>query len=479
MTADRAADLSSLLFDHPLPPAEGLLHTATRTVTGAEARGAATALAAELADLGVAAGQAVAVQLPNGPEVVTAMAGIWRAGAVMVPLNPRQSEDERTRAEADTGPAARLGPEGLVALGGTRAYPGDAAFVTWTSGTTGRPKAIVHTHGGYLELLDRVLGPLRGAGRSGRPPSPNLIPVSMALNAGIYNTLFGLRAGAPLVIMDGFDTATFADLVRRFAIRSTVLPPAAIAMLAADEAVADLGPLRYVRSITAPLSPLQARRLHDRFGVFVLNSYGQAEIGEVVGWTAADARDHPDKLGAAGRPHPGVAVRVVDPGGADVGPGEVGELVVRPPSMAAGYAAGGDLADRIDADGYLRTGDLGRIDPDGFVWVEGRLGDVINRGGHKVFPEQVEEVLCLHPAVSEAAVVGVADERLGEVPVAFVVTDRAVDGADLEALCRERLTPYKVPVAFVTTPSLPRSEVGKVLRRQLADRYRPAPEGGW
>jgi acyl-CoA synthetase (AMP-forming)/AMP-acid ligase II len=133
--------------------------------------------------------------------------------------------------------------------------------------------------------------------------------------------------------------------------------------------------------------------------------------------------------------------------------------------MAAGYADGGRLDDRLDAEGYLQTGDYARVDEDGFVWIEGRVSDVINRGGNKVFPTQVEEVLLLSPGVREVAVVGLPDERLGEVPVAFIVGD-APDG-ELEQLCREHLTPYKVPVAFRRVDALPRSEVGKVLRRAL------------
>jgi long-chain acyl-CoA synthetase len=238
-------------------------------------------------------------------------------------------------------------------------------------------------------------------------------------------------------------------------------------MLADDAEVIDLTPLRYVRSITAPLSPLQARRFIEKFGVVVLNGYGQAEIGEVIGWTATDAREHPDKLGALGRPHPGVDIKIDAPATDEVGP-----LLVRPPSMAAGDASGGDFAERLDADGYLDTGDLARIDAEGFVWIEGRAGDVINRGGNKVFPDAVEEVLRLAPGVSDAAVVGVADERLGEVPVAFVVSEPGVDVTDdvLLAVCREHLAPYKVPVAFHRIDVLPRSEVGKVLRRDLAER---------
>jgi acyl-CoA synthetase (AMP-forming)/AMP-acid ligase II len=236
-------------------------------------------------------------------------------------------------------------------------------------------------------------------------------------------------------------------------------------MLCDDESVVDLAPLRYVRSITAPLSPLGARRFTDKFGVTVLNGYGQAEMGEVIGWTAADAREHPEKIGAVGRVHPNVAIKIVDADGREVGVDEVGELLARPPHMAAGYAGGGDLGDRIDADGFLRTGDLARIDADGFVWIEGRLGDVINRGGNKVFPDHVEEVLRLSPRVREVAVVGAPDERLGEVPVAFVVGDASDE--ELLALCREHLVPYKVPVAFHRIDALPRSDVGKVLRREL------------
>jgi long-chain acyl-CoA synthetase len=507
--------LAALLIDHPCAADEPLLHTIDVSMTAGAARTGARAIAATLQAAGVLPGQAVAVQLANGPDAIVAMFGVWLAGAVFVPVNPRSPDRERRNALEATRPAALLDaisePE---LLAGAATYDAGVAFVTWTSGTTGTPKPVLHTHVSYLELLDRVLSPLRAgpprrAADADRRPSPNLVPVSLALNAGIYNVLFGLRAGAEIVVMDGFDTGVFAELVRRFSIRSTVLAPAAMAMLSDDPAVVDLAPLRYVRSITAPLSPLQARRFADKFGVVVLNGYGQAEIGEVIGWTAADAREHPEKLGAVGRPHAGVSVRIaaaagnapgdvapgdvapgdvapgdvapgdvapgdVAPGDVapgDVAPGAIGRLLVRPPSTAVGI----DPA-RVDADGYVDTGDLARIDDDGFVWIEGRASDVVNRGGNKVFPEHVEEVLRLVPGVAEAAVVGVPDERLGEVPVAYVVTTAAVSDADLAAACREHLAPYKVPVAFRRIDALPRSEVGKVLRRELAE-TRVDPEG--
>ncbi len=462
---------------------DGLLHTIDRTVTAGEAFRGASRFAASLLENGVEPQQAVAVQLPNSPEFILAMFGVWLRGAVFVPVNWRATAPEVEHIVETTGAVALARDDTLARVDARhmdsgRIYDADDAFITWTSGTTGRPKPIVHTHSGYTELLDRVLGPL-SAGRTRtertgpeRRPTPNLIPVSLALNAGIYNVLFGLRAGAEIVIMDKFSTGEFAELVRRFAIRSTILPPAAMAELADDPDVTDLTPLRYVRSITAPLSPLQAQRFAQKFGVTILNSYGQAEIGEVIGWTAADGKEHPEKVGAIGKPHAGVDIKIVDDTGTPVEPGAVARLLVRPPRMAAGYADGSMLADRIDADGFVDTGDLARIDADGFVWLEGRAGDMINRGGNKIFPDEVEEVLRLSPAVRDVAVVGVPNVRLGEVPVAFVVGDPQ-PSTELEQLCREHLVPYKVPVSFHYVDALPRSEVGKVLRRELASRRIP------
>jgi hypothetical protein len=242
---------------------------------------------------------------------------------------------------------------------------------------------------------------------------------------------------APIVVMDRFTTTEFARLDAKQEIRSTVLPPAATAILSDDIALTDLRPLRYVRSITAALSPFQARRFTSRFDVTVLNGYGQAEMGEVIGWTAADAKANPNKIRAIGRPHPNVVIRIDSPD-----TNGVGELLVRPPDHAVGYA-------------------------DGFVWIEGRLGDLINRGGNKIFPNEVEEVLLALPAVCEVAVVGHADDRLGQVPVAFLVLTGDVSDEELTAACRSQLAAYKVPTRFVRVDSLPRTEVGKVLRTEL------------
>jgi acyl-CoA synthetase (AMP-forming)/AMP-acid ligase II len=471
--------LADLVFEADGDPDEIAVTAGSTSWTSGQLRARAEAVADELDRVGVQPGQVVGVSLPSGPEVVATLFGVWRAGAVYLPLNPRLTETEVERVLDVVPVAARVTETGILAAAAAapRAeFDDDIALVQLTSGTTGRPKPVLLRHSGVLELLDGVIASLRGGrASSDRPTMPNLVPVSLSLWAGLYNVLFARRVGAPIVVLDPFRTAEFADVVRRFEIRSTVLPPAAMTMLADDPDVVDLSPLRYVRSITAPLSPLQARRFRDKFGVAILNCYGQTEIGgEIVGWTAADSREFGEsKLGSVGRPHAGVTVRAVDPAGDTLPADEAGELWVRTPALSAGYADGADLSDRLSPDGWFRTGDVGRVDDDGFVWIDGRLSDMINRGGLKVFPAEVAEVLRLSDDVDDAAVVGVRDDRLGEVPVAFVVPRGgapAPDPSALEALCREHLAPYKVPTRFVVIDALPRNEVGKVLAAELVDR---------
>jgi long-chain acyl-CoA synthetase len=463
------------------------VYTTGEEVTRAELRARAEALTAVLRDRGLRPGQAVGVMLPNGPDIVAALFGIWFAGGVYVPVNPQLSPDELAQVIAADRPAAivtrpadaeRIVDVPVVLAPGHGTWsapvpldpeapvsPAGVAAISFTSGTTGRPKPVPLVHDNVLGLIDGVLGTLRGGGASGdaapkRAPMPNLIPTSLSLWAGIYNVIFAFRAGAAVIIMERFDTRAFAGFVERFQLRSTVLPPAAMTMLADDESISTLAPLKYVRSITAPLSPLQARRFRDRFGVMVLNGWGQTEIGgEIVGWSAQDAREFGDThLGAVGRPHENVQLRISD----------AGEILVRTPMIDERSAAGDHMDGRL-VDGWFHTGDLGRIDPEGFLWIEGRVSDMINRGGLKVFPEEVAEVIRLSADVAECAVAGIPDDRLGEVPWAFVVPREGttVDADALDALCREHLAPYKVPVRFEPLDALPRNEVGKVLLREL------------
>ncbi|MBV8860493.1 MAG: acyl--CoA ligase [Mycobacterium sp.] len=476
--------LADLLSDLP----DTAVHTLTVDVSRDDLIASAERVAALLSQSGLMTGQVVAAMLPNDATTLAALFGTWRAGGVYTPLNPRAADAELTSQLATLRPVAVITTPELafrfsqsklpVAAGSNlmwslspssdrppdpRQYDSDVALLQFTSGTTGPPKPVPLRHATVLDLIDRLLSKLRGAKpavpRANRAPMPNLVPLSLSLWAGIYQVLFAFRAGSGVVLMDRFSPSDFAALVKLHQLRSTVLPPAALTMVLHDESVADLSPLKIVRSITAPLSPVQARRFRDKFGVIVLNSYGQTELGgEVVGWSAADAREWGEtKLGSVGRPLPGIDVKVSDD-----------EVLVRTPTTAARKIDPAFL-DRLTDNGWFHTGDLGWFDDDGFLWLDGRVSDMINRGGLKVFPGTVEDVLLAADGVMEAAVVAVPDERLGEVPWAFVArTDTGVTEHDLIAWCHERLTPYRVPVRVVFVERLPRNDVGKVVKRDLA-----------
>ncbi|HEX2213151.1 MAG TPA: class I adenylate-forming enzyme family protein [Mycobacterium sp.] len=475
--------LTDLLADLP----DTAVHTLTVDVSRDDLTASADRLGAVLADAGLVTGQVVAAMLPNDAATVAALFGTWRARGVYTPLNPRAVDAEVTSQLETLKPVAvittpelayRFSGFDLPVVAGSdlawtltpatgrpdepRQYDPDVALLQFTSGTTGPPKPVPLRHTTVLDLIDRLLAKLRGGkapAKTKRAPMPNLVPLSLSLWAGIYQVLFAFRAGSGVVLMDRFSPADFAALVKRHQLRSTVLPPAALTMVLHDEAVTDLSPLKIVRSITAPLSPVQAARFRDKFGVLVLNSYGQTELGgEVVGWSAADAREWGEtKLGSVGRPLPGIDVMIADD-----------EVMVRTPTTAARKIDPAFL-DRLTDEGWFHTGDLGWFDDDGFLWLDGRVSDMINRGGLKVFPGTVEDVLLAADGVREAAVVGVPDERLGEVPWAFVArADDALREDDLITWCRERLTPYRVPVRVVFVERLPRNDVGKVVKRDLA-----------
>jgi long-chain acyl-CoA synthetase len=528
--------LAAFLLDHPAEVDRPVVHWPGGSMTLGELFGATGELAGLLARHGVADREPVACVVSDGATALVAMFAVWLAGGVYLPVNARLADAELREhltagnprvvvaGEADAGRVPGRWDRLIVAdrrvlteltglpWSGMRPPPG-TALIMRTSGTTGPSKPVVLGHRGVRDGIDTIIAQLRGrpgksggqgkdGGKSGgRPPMANLVPTSLALWAGIWNALFAFRLGAPLVLLDRFDTLRYAELVRSFGIRSTVLAPAMMTMLAEDPRIADLAPLTFVRSITAPLTPGQARRFHERFGVDVLNSYGQTELGgEVAGWTAADIREFGSaKLGAVGRPHPGITIRILADDRRELPVGEVGEIWIRSPFAAsdiagsdiaasdiagsdiAGSGAGegaGDLADRV-ADGFLRTGDLGRLDSDGFLWIEGRVSDMINRGGLKVVPQEVEEVLRRHPGVADACVAGVPDPRLGEVPVAWIrpAAGAAPAQAELQEFARRSLAGYKVPVAVRLIQELPRNEIGKVLRRELVAGYETAVAG--
>lgn len=354
-----------------------------------------------------------------------------------------------------------------------------------TSGTTGPPKRV---RLGYAALRRSLLGAAHY--EQGKQPveQPMLRQGVVILNAplvhvgGMWRAVQCVVDGRRLALLERFEVAPWLDLVKRHRPKTASLVPAALRMvLDADLRREDLSSLKAVVSATAPLPPEIAVAFEEKYGVPVLVTYGATEFaGGVAGWTLEDHRKWAQtKRGSVGRAHPGCELRVVDPAAGHVlPPGQQGLLEAKSAQLGKGS-------------GWTRTTDLAVIDEDGFLWIKGRADNAIIRGGFKIIPGDVVEVLRRHPSVRDASVVGLPDERLGQVPVAAVeLVDGApaVDAAELRAFARQHLTGYQVPKEIRVVARLPRTpslkvseaEVRALFERRAAETYdeRSAGEGG-
>jgi long-chain acyl-CoA synthetase len=281
------------------------------------------------------------------------------------------------------------------------------------------------------------------------------------------------------VIPDGvsFDAGAMLDVVRDRGVTNTWMVPTQIVMLtdAAERAGvtgADLPTLRYVVYGGAPMTPAAITRALDRFGPVFVQLFGQGETPMTA--TVLRRQDHvPELLGSAGRARPGIEVRIVGDDGAPVPAGQVGELVVRGPSVMTGYWKRPEATAEAIVDGWLHTGDLGRMSDDGIIHLLDRAKDMIISGGSNVYAVEVEDVLATHDSVAEVAVIGVPDDLWGELVVAVVVpaAGAELDVAALDALARSRLAGYKVPRRYEQIEALPRNAYGKVPKRELRARF--------
>jgi long-chain acyl-CoA synthetase len=345
----------------------------------------------------------------------------------------------------------------------------EPALVLLTSGTTGAPKGVVLTHDNAWANVRSTVAAFRSdtspTPLAGLDKPPNLIANPLSHTAGVVRLLFALYVGRRIVLERKFDARTTKRLLDRHGIDGLTLNPSMLRILLDVLAPGeDLGAVRYVGCGTAPLPPALREEFEARFGIPVLQAYGQTEtFGGLAIESVKDVLAGRRRPGSVGRALPGVTLRIVTADGRDAAAHEQGEICARTRSSTAGYLGAEPGASPVDADGWLRTGDLGHLDDDGYLYITGRLRNTIICGGFNVIPEEVEAALEDNPRVREAVVVGVPDDRLGEIPVAVVETD--ADPADILADIAPRLAPYKRPRRVVVVAALPKVPNGKVDRR--------------
>ncbi len=487
-------DLAALIRCHAAErPVAAFLRDARtgNALTFGELAHRAAGWAAHLDAAGVPPGGRVLLALDDPVELAVAHLGVIAAGRCSVPVDPSAPEADHARTVRATTPSlfvrtpvelpAGLGERGRDERGPDERGPGEVRL--HTSGSTGAPKVVALSEAQLLHVAGAVARHHRlGPDDVGYNPLP-----LFHINAQVVALLASLVAGAQLVLDRRFSRSGFPALLDRYDITWVNAVPAILTILAADDPPAGVGRLRFVRSASAPLPVTVREDIERRWGSVVVESYGMTEAASQITATPLEGGA---PAGSAGRPvdtevrvrdgrlqirGPGVITSYVD--GRARASGEPGPPVGAESPGKPGPPVG---ADRFDAEGWLDTGDLGRIDADGWVYVRGRADDVINRGGELVYPREVEEVLLGDPRVREAVVLGRPDPVLGEVPVACVVAD-PTDFADLLDTLRERCTRLlaraKRPVDIRVVGSLPHGTNGKIRRRDMRlDDHQEVPD---
>ena len=500
--------------------------TATMTPDGeamsyAQLAARANRLANALADAGVGAGDRVAVIDVNRPQHLEVYFAAARLDAIYVPLNFRDRAEELRFPLEHTAPKVIVSGERYVGLVnelrgdtitpelllvtadessvGWTAYeaalasgdpeelrfpegdPENTAVLLFTAGTTGRPKAVMLSHASFTSFMVSNV----------EPPDPEveertLLSLPLHHIAGLQAALASVYGGRSTVIQRQFEAREWMGLVERERVSRALVVPTMLKQLVDHPEFEryDLSSLRVITYGGASMPPMLIERAISALpGVQFINAFGQTETGSTIAMVPPEDHvlDGPPEvvakrrlhLSSIGLPLPDVEVRVVDEAGVAVATGSTGEIVARGPRLMTGYWGQADATAETIRDGWLYTGDLGYVDGDGYIYLQGRAKDFIKRGGEMVAPEEVENIIHNHDGVAECAVIGVPDETWGERVVAVVVAElgASVTEESVLAICREHLAGFKRPERVVVVDALPRNALGKVLKRELRERY--------
>jgi long-chain acyl-CoA synthetase len=457
--------------------------------------GASAHLAGLLAAHGVSAGDRVGIMLPNLPHFPVCYYGALRAGAIVVPMNVLLKRREVAYYLADSGAKLLFAWEGfaeeaqagaeqagaeciVVELTGfaeqvgsatpdasvADADPQDTAVLLYTSGTTGQPKGAELTHANLIANAEGsrgLFGKDEGAVCLGALPLFHSFGQTCGMNA----TLGG---GGTLTLVPRFDAAKALEVIGRDRVNIFQgVPTMYGAMLHLPERDDyDVGSLELCASGGSAMPVELMRSFEEAFGCVILEGYGLSESSPVASF---NHRDRERKPGSIGTPIAGVQMRVVDDERVEVPQGEVGEIVIKGHNVMKGYWDRPQETAETIVDGWLYTGDMGRVDEDGYFFIVDRKKELIIRGGYNVYPREIEEVLYEHPAVREAAVLGVAHDEYGEeVAAAVALVDGAeATGEELRDYVRERVAAYKYPRTVWIVDELPKGPTGKILKREI------------
>src|ERR1700684_3216140 len=462
-------------------------------LTYADLWDAAARVAGLLATLGVEPGDRVGIMLPNVPAFPLAYYGTLAAGGVVVPMNPllksrevayylgdsgakvlfawHAAAGEAAKGAADTGTRVIEVNNPLLALAGPDPVPStadrgddDDAVILYTSGTTGRPKGAELTHANLTRNAEltatTLLKSSTGDVVMGCLPLFHVFGLTCGLNATV-------TAGSTLTLLPRFDPGKALEIIQRD--RVTIfegVPTMYAAMLHHTGERPDVSSLRLCVSGGAAMPVEVLRGFEDAFGCIILEGYGLSETSPVASF------NHPDRVrkpGSIGTPVEGVQLRLIDDTGQSAAEGESGESAIRGHNVMKGYWDKPEATAEAITDGWFRTGDLAKVDSDGYYYIVDRKKDLIIRGGYNVYPREIEEVLHEHPAVAEVAVIGMPHAELGEEIGAAVALkpDASASPEELREFVKDRVAAYKYPRQVWLVDSLPKGPTGKIMRREV------------